>query len=629
MIEAIREIGEYSLEKMGRSVENPFDILVDDPTGRDTKNVLFIVLEGKKEDDEFTYKGVEFEEYSNEKLNKYAYKKGSSNSLDATPTSMVTSIDSTFERVKILPWFKNHRNFTDDEDENFLVKIGNSLRENKEKISSDLKDKSSKESNVISLKIDNRYVGDYDIFCRLLVESSTKRFYFLDGTTSKSENKICSVCNQKKAEVYGFVGTYKFYTVDKIGFVSGGFHKKDAWKNYPVCLDCALKLEAGKKYMGENMNFNFYGFKYLLIPKFLVGIDEKVKKEIFGIFENQRDPKFQRENIKQLTSDENEVFELMSEQENYLNLDFMFYDAPKGYNGTVFNILLYVEDVFPSRLRRLFKVKETVDDIDIFKKHMIPVFENKKKIAEQPLKFSFGILRTFFPKVSNNRTYNKYFLDIAGKIFKGKPVSYSFLVNFIIRKIRGAFINPEKWFGSKNQEVKTSTLKGFMLLNYLNVLGILKQKGMREFMGEEKNKEASNASLEITQRIDSFFEKFGNFFDGNAKKAIFLEGILAQLLLKIQYNERGATPFRVKLKGLKLDERQIKKLLPEIQNKLEEYGKNYYQSLESIISKYFIMAGNNWELSNDEISFYFVLGMNLFDMFKTEKEENGGGEEDE
>ncbi len=140
---------------------------------------------------------------------------------------------------------------------------------------------------------------------------------------------------------------------------------------------------------------------------------------------------------------------------------------------------------------------------------------------------------------------------------------------------------------------------------------------------------ASVEREEINQKISSFFSRFGDFFESDAKKVVFLEGVLTQFLLNIQYQERGATPFKVKLKGLNLDEKQVKKLLPEIQNKLEEYGKNYYRTLESIISKYFISAGNEWKMPNDEISFYFVLGMNLSYLFKTSKESINGGEENE
>ncbi len=139
--------------------------------------------------------------------------------------------------------------------------------------------------------------------------------------------------------------------------------------------------------------------------------------------------------------------------------------------------------------------------------------------------------------------------------------------------------------------------------------------------------ETSEKGEEIKQKTEVFFEQFADFFDSDAKRAIFLEGALTQFLLKIQYQERKATPFRVKLKGLNLNEKEIKTLLPEIQNKLEEYRKNYYRILESIISEYFVSSGNGWKLTNDEISFYFMLGMNLSYKFKSKKEENKNGNE--
>jgi len=207
-------------------------------------------------------------------------------------------------------------------------------------------------------------------------------------------------------------------------------------------------------------------------------------------------------------------------------------------------------------------------------------------------------------------------------------MDYNFLMNFIMQKIRDDFIN--------DNPTKVSTLKGFMLLKYLNILGLIELKERVEMDNKraEENWEifegaASGEREVINQKISSFFSRFGDFFDSDAKKVVFLEGVLTQFLLNIQYQERGATPFKVKLKGLNLDEKQVKKLLPEIQNKLEEYGKNYYRTLESIISKYFISAGNGWKMSNDETSFYFVLGMNLYYLFKTKKESSNGGEENE
>ena len=65
----------------------------------------------------------------------------------------------------------------------------------------------------------------------------------------------------------------------------------------------------------------------------------------------------------------------------------------------------------------------------------------------------------------------------------------------------------------------------------------------------------------------------------------------------------------------------IKRIFVEAINKLTEYKKkHYYLELEKMIAGYFA-SSNFKELSNDEMSYYFVLGMNLVDKFKTKEEE--------
>lgn len=624
MIEAVRSIGEYALEKEKKSVNDPLGILIDNPANRDTKNILFILL--NEENGEFAYRGIGIEEYSKDKLEKYLYRKGSgARGTDVTPISMVTDIVKTFD-IKILNWFKNYNSDKNNKNE-MLQNIYLCIKENKEKILQDLKEKSAIENNIISFKINNRYLGDFEIFRKILVNSASENYYKKFGKLSKSKNKLCSVCKKKNGEVYGFVSTFNFYTVDKRGFIPGGFRQENAWKNYPVCLNCALTLEEGKKYLQDNLNFNFYGFRYLLIPKFIKSIQKEVRKEIFKTIESQKDPRFGKKEINRLTNDENEVLNLMSEQENFLNNNFLFYSAPKGFNGAVFNILLYIEDILPSRLRKLFEIKDKVDQEETFKNCMVATFNDKgKKDGEIPLEFNFGVLRTFFPKISNNRTFGKYFLDIVNKIFTGKPVDYDFLLDFIMQKIRDDFIN--------GYPTKTNTLKGFMLLNYLEKLNLLKYK-REALIKMEKLILPKEIGGEMIEKTEAFFDKFSDFFDSDIKKAIFLEGILTQKLLNIQRlpevsnAEPGKEPFRPCLKSLKLDERQIISLLSKVQNKLEEYSKNYnyYQELETIISAYFISAGKKWNITHDEINYYFVLGMNLSNLFK--KEKNNGGKENE
>lgn len=71
-----------------------------------------------------------------------------------------------------------------------------------------------------------------------------------------------------------------------------------------------------------------------------------------------------------------------------------------------------------------------------------------------------------------------------------------------------------------------------------------------------------------------------------------------------------------------MNEALIKRLLHVIQDKLEEYDSNYYQELEEIIASYFVLSGINWEETDDELSFYFVLGMDMHKLFKNKKEDD-------
>jgi CRISPR-associated protein Csh1 len=103
------------------------------------------------------------------------------------------------------------------------------------------------------------------------------------------------------------------------------------------------------------------------------------------------------------------------------------------------------------------------------------------------------------------------------------------------------------------------------------------------------------------------------------KKALFLEGVLVQELLNIQYKYRGSTPFRKKLNGLKIDEKTAKKVFTEAINKLEEYEKNFFKKLEEAIAAYLIKSDFS-KYSVDELSYYFTLGMALGKRIKEDKD---------
>ena len=107
--------------------------------------------------------------------------------------------------------------------------------------------------------------------------------------------------------------------------------------------------------------------------------------------------------------------------------------------------------------------------------------------------------------------------------------------------------------------------------------------------------------------------KYGEFMRDSVKRGIVLTGVLTELLLRKQYHDRKAKPFMKNLKGLRMNERDIRGLVPKIQNKLNEYdsfdqGK---RMIATLATEYLMSGGDDWNMSVDEINFFFAAGMNL------------------
>ena len=617
MIEAVGEIGEYVQRTNGG--EGLLNTFIESPnTNGKYKSVLIVVL--SKNNGEYVFDRVEFEEFDNYHYQKYLYKKGAPNGTDATPTSKIAgSLEKTFQN-RFLRWFQNYDSYdiSNEKKEN-IQKIGLAINSKADQILADLDEKfslkKSNENAIITLGVETdgelNYPDSLSVFNDILLRKGKDK-YFLKKTqgTSLGKDAVCSVCKQKKDEVYGFAIPWTFHTFDKPGFIAGGFKVSESWKNTPVCFDCATRLEVGKKYVEENLDFGFYGFRYLLVPKLALGGDYEEVLDILGTKDNNRKLKIKREVKNRITSDENEILNLVKDQNDFFSNSLIFYRKEQSS----YRILLLIEGILPSRLRALFSAKERVDEIfKIYNDTILSEAQREKNHFE----FNFGVLRRLFPRESKNRTFDKIFLEIVDKIFVGEKIDYNLLMDFIMRRVRAAFIG--------GYSTNITILNGFLLLNYIHDLNLFRKteaemKNMDE-TGIEVLRIEELEDLPLEQRVERFFDANGAFFNSDAKKATFLEGVLAQNLLNIQWMDKNATPFRAKLHGLKMNEALIKRLLPEIQNKLEEYGKNYYRDLEQIIANHFVLSGVNWKEVDDELSFYFVLGMNLHKLFKNVRNE--------
>ncbi len=614
MIEAIADLGKYAREK--DQTLSKFDIWLEDAYDGGKNPHLFLISFEKKEEG-WTYSGVDYQENGEHLKSKLLYKRGSARGSNTTPTGQVSAdIGKTFDQ-RIKGWFEGNRDsgFLEDSEREFLEAIRNTLNKNEQAIRTDLTEKLKEiegQGVILSVRfVENglsRYLGDYPFFSRFITEESEKGYKYSKTYKKESckKNALCSVCRCVKDEVFGYFTPLKFYNVDKPGMVTGGFRQDQSWKNYPVCLECALDIEMGIKIKEHFLDYSLYGLRYYLIPTVMQPNSRfDIIDEILTL--NNR-PKINDKDRNTITGSEDEILDLLKDEDNYVSLNLVFYDKPQK---EVFRILSSIEDVLPSRIRRLYDVKSDVDALVLFKRY--------EKDGKKIFRFNFGVIRTFFPNDKIRGNYNKAFLQIVGSIFHGTSISYGYTVGYIMKRIREAFIKGEnEWFFA---------IQGFMLLVYLNRLGVLPLNQERSWTMDRTFYQSFEISSkdEFEDKVLLYFETFQDFFRTDAHKGVFLLGVLTSFLLKIQSNDRNATPFRSRLKGLKMDSRDMVGLLPMIIEKLEQYKKNYYKSLETMIAKFMVSAGdhNSWAIPLDELNYIFVLGMNLSDHFKIKKQETG------
>lgn len=569
MIEAIKELGEIIIEK---EKVNELDSLLEDPNSKG-KYKDIIVITFIRCENIWRFSDVEMEEYDSERTLRYLYKSGPSNAPNYSPSAKLTKVNTTYP-LKIKGWFEKISKiniFLSSEENNFINSIYNILKDNEniviEKIQKYREEIPKKNSLFITLKFreegESKYLGDIPVFVKILLHSLEE-----EEKNIKHQNGFCSVCKEEKPVIIGN-GIYTFFTIDKPGFISGGFKEKDAWKNFPICPTCKKSIDKGKKNLEANLTFRFAGLTYQLIPKFIVG-RELASSEIIDIFTNStKILKLRESEQKKYLGEENEILSHLTKYKDYLTLNFLFIQRVNKAE----RILSLIEDIFPSRLKRIFEAKEEID-----------LLFNKN--------FTFKTIWSFFSKSDpkkRNSDLEAYFLDLSDRIFKDRPVDFLFILKFLMKRVRTSFINDEYF--------NFTFIDALMVFYFLQKLKLIR---MEVFSMEERI-------------FSELFEKFKPTFESPLKRGLFLLGVLTQLLLSVQFSKREAKPFLKYLKGLKMDEKDFKGLLPKIQNKLEEYdsfdkGK---RKLAEETAYYLLSAGDDWKMSIDEMNFYFAAGMNL------------------
>lgn len=618
---AIAAIGEWQLEE-NNDLE-PVDLYIENMFPGKDYQMLLLVFEIMDDNGKLScdYKGIDIERVSTEtdEYRKYAYRKGSARGGDITFTTKISSPVGTKINGLKENTFKNILTFNRGvhQDINLFHLLRNCFTENETKLSEDIDEQFknfSRDETVstgLSFKIiENgveRYLRSYDLIKELIILSGSTTNYTHAGIESKSKNKVSSLSGIKSNEIYGFAAPFKYSSPDKPGFISGFFNKKLNWRNYPISSDETLTLELGRKYIQKNLKGYFYGNEYMIVPHPIIKTSSQDLRSILMLLKAAFDDEKRAKNEKKKRA-EDRVQKIIAEQKNYFNLDILFFKEDKKTGAITINLML--EEILPSRFRKLFiDTPQKVNQNTLFK-NAITI---KKEL--QDLVFTYQIVKVFF---DNN------FLDVVQKLFLGKNISQEYIFEHIvgiIRKNHNSAKTSDGWVEPMNWTIK----KAIMLISYLQELEINSNDQNYNYMEiEGTQKKESRFNLE---GFNEFVKTNSNFLDSDIKVGIFSVGVLVRFLYDIQSQSLNTSnpPFENKLKGYKLNPEILMNVYTEVLDKIQKYQKNnyVYADLREIINKYFILKNHNLnKMSNNEISFYFVAGLEMGKQFKRDKQEN-------
>lgn len=596
MLVSLKELGDYLREE---DITGLRYYLTLDKLNR-TERIISMEFSWDGSDAE--YEGCILEDYDTEKGERCLYSSGTSRGGDYSPTSIITGPEKTLRRIWEYGWFK--KNVDDDP---FLHALKEEYEENKQQVLEDVKEKHEKltgdesRNPLLTVKIredgKSKFIETYDVFREGVRENVLNSWVETYGEVSKGRT-YCAVCKEEK-DVVGFGFPFPFRSFDKVGFAPS-LKQELAWQQLPLCEDCSYSLLAAKSFLEENsFRYNISeGIRYYIIPEFPVeppsaSLVERIllgkKKDVEKYF---------------VSTDEYYTDFLLDEERPPMNMAFLFYSKPQQSQQLVEK---YVEDVAPVWIKRLYTTAKEIEQLPVFKEDKLKKIVGKKWTGYWEFRSLDNILWRLLPNPEQLYDPKDEALELTKRILRQEPVDYDTIFNLLTMEARRRFVEKSKGADLRFYDTPVAhSLDSFMFLLLLYECGLIQSNEYNPNLPIEVTKVGSNNT-----DIEKFLEDYSAALDTPEKTAAFLEGVLVRKLLDIQYAQRNSTPFRSKLRGLRLDVDKLKSLLGEIENKLAAYDRGY-PSLMSLTSNYMLEAeSKGWDISRNELTYFFTLGMNL------------------
>lgn len=460
---AIADIGK--LEFIKNSDLKPYELFTQEPYPN--KVCKMLLIEFIKTENKIDFKGIDIINVNEDNYSKYAYRKGSARGGDITFTTKFGNLDKKLNTL-LATQFPNLMKIAEkkeSENLNFYKEWERSFIENFDKIKTELQstydnqEKTDRINSAFTLTIDvdgkRKLLSEFVAIQNLIADDGIEGNYKKYSVISKGRKSTCSICHQKKAEVFGFGSPFKYSTVDKTGTVSGFFKQANNWINYPICESCAVEMELGKNYVTKYLTKYFFGKNYFLIPKAVLPNDNESLDKALTLFS---EIDYQIKNSDEISSSEDYLMEKIGEIENNIfTLNLLFFE--ENPTTKAIKIKMMLEEIPPSRFRKLFiEVPKIINKNPLYKDLD---YHHKKK---QDLRFSFRLIKQFF---------DDNFYEIVYKIFMGRKINQKDLHKHFMQAIRANYIkktNNDR-FAERGDLLIAKT---YMLQNYFEELDLIK-----------------------------------------------------------------------------------------------------------------------------------------------------------
>lgn len=444
-----------------------------------------------------------------------------------------------------------------------------------------------------------------------------KEFY--EETEEEGECFICERRRYLSNKSLSHIGPpLNIFTMNKAVYNLNSVNDKNIYVNFPVCINCVMKMEYGAEAVNHTRPYrNYYDdFVYYILPNLpeeaLIYYNLIREKNIENINEWGILDEGHQENIIEILNTE---VDIPFTNKNIL-VDIVF---------TVENNGTSVRKVIPTTFKKINhfnNILKHVSKIEFFNE----TIKNKKdKFKEVEFHFNSqhmflkelkGLLNYSFNPTKDDNSKNKYdkttFLNIVEKIFKKEQINLDFLINKMIDKIQ---------YMLRNQKDKDK----FHLIRYTYYYYLYMYFVLLYYNKEvELNMDKEYFRESITEALNDMMEDLK--IEKNPLKASFILGYLInQIEWKQKENKLSGSIVETIYKKVRNRDNLI-----AIYNKISEmilirYKKlNYCKPCLKMVTE-LINFDDGYKYKPDEITFYLVSGYMLSKNIRTvrvnEKEE--------